>query len=78
VLADGFRHFHEFVFAELAVFIFVELLEHLGWVRSMGTAGAHFPGSACAPAFALTGLTASASSVHFAHLFFCFGAFRVV
>jgi len=78
VLADGFGHLHEFVFAELAVFIFVELFEHLRWVRRMGTAAAFFVTSASRSAFALAGLTLSASGAHFAHLFFCFGTFGVV
>jgi hypothetical protein len=40
VFTDRFRHFHEFIFAELAVFIFIELLEHLGRVWRMVTAAA--------------------------------------
>jgi len=78
MLADGFGHFHEFVFAELAVFILVELLEHLCWIGRMRTAAAFSSGSACRAAFDLAGLTASASSSHFAHLLFRFGTFSVI
>jgi hypothetical protein len=78
MLADGFGHLHEFVFAELAVIILVELVEHLGWIWRMGTAAAFFAASACGAAFAFAGLTASVSGAHFAHLFLCFGTFGVI
>jgi hypothetical protein len=78
VLADGFRHLHEFVFAEFAVFIFVELVEHLGWIRRVRTAAAFFAASTCGTGFAFAGLTTSTSGSHFAHLFFCLGLFGVI
>jgi len=78
VLADGFGHLHEFVFAELAVFVFVELVEHLGWIWRMGTATTIFAASACGTALTFAGLAASVSRAHFAHLFFCFGLFGVI
>jgi hypothetical protein len=76
VLADGFRHLHEFVFAELAVFIFVELLEHLGWVWRLWTAATFWAASVCGAAFA--GLFATASAAHFVHFFARFGAFFII
>jgi hypothetical protein len=80
VLADGFRHFHEFVFAEFAIFVFVELREHLGWIRRLRTATTFWAASAGGTAFALAfaGLIATASAAHFAHLFLCFGPLSVV
>jgi hypothetical protein len=78
VLTDGFRHFHEFVFAELAVFIFVEPIEHLGWIRALWTATAFWAASAGGAALAFAGLTASTSTAHLAHFFAGFGAFFVV
>jgi hypothetical protein len=83
VLVDGFRHLHEFVFAELAVFVFVELREHLGWIRRLRTAASFWTASAGGAAFAfafagLAGLAATASATHVAHFFARFGAFFVV
>jgi hypothetical protein len=80
VLVNSFRHLHELVFAELAVFVFVELREHLGWVRRLWTATTFWAASAGGAAFAFTftGLVATASATHVAHFFACFGAFLVV
>jgi len=76
VLVDGFGHLHEFVFTELAVFIFVEFFEHLGWVGRVRSATAFFATSARGAM--LAGLTTAASGAHFAHFFFCFRAFGFV
>jgi hypothetical protein len=81
VLADGFRHLHEFVFAELAIIIFVELREHLGWIWRLWTAATLWAASAGGAAFAFAGLAATAGAAgaaHFAHFFFCFGPLSVV
>jgi hypothetical protein len=80
VFADRFRHLHEFVFAELAVFVFVELREHFSRVRRLCTAATFWAASTSrtAFAFAFASLTATASAAHVAHLFFCFGPLSVV
>jgi hypothetical protein len=76
VLMDGFGHFHEFVLAEFAVFIFVELFEHLGGIGRMWTAASVGPASAVRSAFA--GLTSFASAALIAHFFARLGAFVVI
>jgi hypothetical protein len=81
VLTDGLGHLHEFVFAEFAVAIFVELREHLGWVWRLWTATTFGATSACSTTFASLlprFLAALSSAAHFAHLFVCFGAFCIV
>jgi hypothetical protein len=76
MLTDGLGHLHEFVFAEFAVAIFVELREHLGWVRRLWTAATCGTASACGAA--LAGLFAFMSASHFAHFLARFGAFCIV
>jgi hypothetical protein len=80
VLADGFGHLHEFVFAELSVFVLVKLLEHLGRVRRLWTAAAFRAARAGGATFALAfaSLIAAASAAHVAHFFARFGAFFVI
>jgi membrane associated rhomboid family serine protease len=76
VLTDGLGHLHEFVFAEFAVAIFVELGEHFGWVRRLRAASTFGAAGLCATA--LTGFFSFTSTAHFAHFFACFGAFCIV
>jgi hypothetical protein len=80
VLADGFRHLHEFVFAQFAVAVFIELREHLGWVRRLWTAAAFRATRAGGATFALAfaSLTATSSAAHIAHFFARFGAFFAI
>jgi len=83
VLADGLGHLHEFVFAELAVAILVELRKHLGWVWRLWTAATFAAASACRAAFAglfatLLPIFLAFSIAHFAHFFARFGAFCIV
>jgi hypothetical protein len=76
VLTDGLGHLHEFVFAEFAVAIFVELREHLGWARRLWTAATFGTTGACSAA--LAGLFAFTSAAHFAHFLARLGAFCIV
>jgi hypothetical protein len=67
---DCFHHFHEFIFAELAIFVLIEFCEHLLRIWPMSTA------SACRATFAR--LTASASAAHLSHFFARFGTFFII
>jgi hypothetical protein len=73
---DGLGHLHEFVFAELAVFVLVKFFEHLGWVWWLWSAATFGATSACGAAFA--SLLAFASAPHIAHFFTRFGAFFII
>jgi hypothetical protein len=75
VLADGFRHLHEFVFAEFAVVVFVELLKHLRWVRRLWTAAAFWATSAGGTRTTFAGFLPAASTAHVEHFFAGFAAF---
>jgi hypothetical protein len=73
---DGFGHFHELVFAQLAVVVFVEGREKLSWVWWL-VASTTF-GAARICLAASTGLAASATRAPFSHLFARLGPLFVV
>jgi hypothetical protein len=75
-LMDGFGHLHEFVLAKLAVFIFVELLKHLGGIRWLWTAAAVSAASGGGAAF--SGFAAAFSARLVALFFARFGAFFII
>jgi hypothetical protein len=75
-LTDGLREFHELVFAQLAVVVFVEFGEEFGGIWRLWTTATCGAALACLITFA--GFATAATAAVLAHLFVCLGALFVV
>jgi hypothetical protein len=69
---DGFGQRHELVLTQLAIFVFVELLEQLGGIWRLRAT------TTFATALVCCALFFTALGTHFFHLFACFGALFVI